>query len=113
MHRLAGHCEYFRHRLIEGVLDSFVLALASGPGQLAAALQVRVLELIIGRRVGLGDLPDLVTELGEASPDLVIGQRLELGLEGVRLVDNGLDAFDLTVVGIDEPIQEAKHGATV
>ena len=34
----------------------------------------------------------------------------EFGFESVDLVDERLDPFDLAVVGIDESVQEAKHG---
>ena len=62
---------------------------------------------------GAAVLPDLVAERVEARADLVVGQRLDLGLEGVRLVDERLDPLDLAVVRVDEPVQEAKHGPTV
>ena len=58
---------------------------------------------------GDGDLADLVADLGEPGPDLVVGEGLDLGLERVRLVDRRLDASDLAVVRVDETGKEL-HG---
>ena len=86
-----------------------VLALASCLLQLAAALEIGVVQLVVGRFVRHGGSGDLGAELGERRPDLIVGQRLVVGLEGVRLVDQGLEASDLAVVRVDETVQEL-HG---
>ena len=65
LHRLAGHREDLGQDVVEGRLEALVLALAARLGQLAAALEVGVVELVLGRLVGHGDLADLVAELGE------------------------------------------------
>ena len=89
LHRLAGHREDLGEDLVERLLEPVVLALAARLRQLAAALEVGVMELVVGRLVGLGDLGDLVADLGEAGPDLVVGEGLVFRLEGVGLVDDG------------------------
>ena len=75
--------------------------------QLAPALEIGMVELVIGRLVGFGGLEDLRAELRELGADLVVGEGLDLGLEGVRLVDQGLEASDLAVIRVDEPVQES------
>ena len=71
--------------------------LAAGLRQLAAALEVRVVALVLGRLVGLRDLADLLADLGEPLADLVVGERGDLGLELVGLVDDGLETSELAV----------------
>ncbi len=111
---LADHREDLRDGVVEGRRDPLVLVLVAGLGQLAPALLVGMVKLVLARLVGLGLDPDLVAERVEASPDLGVGQRLELVFEGVGLVDQGLDAFDLAVVGVNEPVEEAEnHGPRV
>ena len=56
LHRLAGHREGLGQDLVEGLLEALVLALAAVLGQLAAALEVGVVELVLGRLVGRGRL---------------------------------------------------------
>ena len=56
--------------VVEGLLDPLVLALAALLGELAAALEVRVVELVLGRLVRLGELADLLADLGELRADL-------------------------------------------
>ena len=60
------------------------------------------MEFVLGRLIRLGDLADLLTDLGESLADLLVGLRLDLGFETVRLVNDWLEASDLTVVGVDE-----------
>ena len=113
LHRLAAHREDFGQRLVERGLDALVLLLAAGLRQLAAPLEVGVMELVVGRLVRSRDLADLRPEYVESGADLVVGQRLELRLELVRLVDHRLDPLELAIVRVDEAVQEAKHGPTV
>ena len=89
--------------------SALVLALAAVLLQLAAALEVGVVELVLGRLVGRGGLGDLGAELGECGADLLVGEGLVFGLEGVGLVDQRLEASDLAVVRVDETVQES-HG---
>ena len=77
--------------------------------ELAAALEVLVVELVVGRLVRLGVRADLLADLGELGADLLVGQGLEFGLERVGLVDQGLDASKLAVVRVDETGKES-HG---
>ena len=60
--------------VVEGGLDPLVLLLPAVLRQLAAALEVGVVELVVGRLVGLGDLADLLADLGEARADLVVAR---------------------------------------
>ena len=85
------------------------LLLAPRLRQLAAALEVGVVELVVGRLVGLDGLAELVADRGEPSADLVVGEGLDLLFEIVGLVDERLDPLQLTVVRVDEPGKE-KHG---
>ena len=70
LHRLAAHREHFGEDIVEGLLEALVLALPAGLRELAAALEVRVLEFVLGWLVGLGDLEDLLADLGEPGADL-------------------------------------------
>ena len=67
-HRLAAHREDLGQDVVEGGLDLLLLALAAGLGELAAALEVRVGQLVLGRLVGNGGLADLVADQGMARP---------------------------------------------
>ena len=109
LHRLAGHREDLGQDVVEGRLEPLVLALAALLLQLAAALEIGVVELVVGRLVGFGGLGarTFARSLGEGGPDLLVGEGLVLGLEGVGLVDQGLEASDLAVVRVDESVQEA------
>ena len=109
LHGLAGHREDLGEDVVERLLQPRVLALATLLGELAATLEVLVVELVVGRLVRLGVRPDLVADLGELGADLLVGQRLEFGLERVGLVDQGLDASNLAVVRVDETGKES-HG---
>ena len=109
LHRLAGHREDLGQDVVERLLEALVLALAALLGELAAALEVVVVELVVGRLVRLGARADLVADLRELGADLLVGQRLEFGLERVGLVDQGLDASELAVVRVDETGKES-HG---
>ena len=110
LERLADHREDLRHGLVEGRLDGLVLLLAARLAQLAAALEVGVGQLVLGRLAGRREGPDLLADLGELGPDLRVGQAFELGLEGVDLVDHRLESFQLAVVRVDELGKEA-HGS--
>ena len=95
--------------VVERLLDRLVLALAARLAQLAAALGLRVGQLLFGRLAGLSQGTDLVADVGVLGADVVVGKGLELGFEGVRLIDLGLEPSDLAVVRVDEAGKEA-HG---
>ena len=95
--------------VVERLLEALVLAPAAVLRQLATAFQVGVVELVLGRLVGRGRLERIGAELGERGADLLVGHGLVFGFEGVGLVDEGLEASDLAVVRVDEPVQES-HG---
>ena len=86
-----------------------VLALAPFLRQLAAAFQLGVVALVVGRLLGLAGVANLVADLVDEGADLLVGARLHLGLELVDPVDERLDAPELAVVRVDEAAQEAKH----
>ena len=87
--------------VVQGRLQSGVLALAAIGLQLAPALEVGVVELVLGWLVRLGGLEDPRPQFGEVGADLV-RERFVFGLEPVRLVDQGEQASDLAVVRVDE-----------
>ena len=107
LHRLAGHREGLGQDVVERLLEPGVLALAAVGLQLAAAFEVGVMALVVGRLVGLGGLEDLGPDLGEVGADLVVGECLVLGFERIGLVDQGEKASDLAVVRVDESVQES------
>ena len=109
LHRLAGHGEDVRQDLVEGCLELRLLPLVAGLGQLAPALELGVGELLLGRLAGDGGLVDLLTDQLEAVADGLVGQRGDLGLELVDLLDQGLEPSDLAVVRVDETGKES-HG---
>ena len=69
-----------------------------------------MVELVVVRFVGCGDRCDLGPDLREAGADLLVGEGDDLGLERVRLVDEGLDPLQLAVIGVDEARKETQHG---
>ena len=109
LHGLAGHGEDFGQRVVQRFLEGRVLARAALLAELASALGLRVGQFLFGRFARGRQRPDLVADLGELGTDLILGECLELGLEGVRLIDQGLDASDFTVIGVDKTGEES-HG---
>ena len=88
-------------------LEALVLALAARLRQLAAALEVRVVELVLGRLVRARRPRGSRSRISAIRARIcVVGERLELGFEGVGLVDQRLDASDLAVVRVDETGKE-------
>ena len=110
LHGLAGHREDLGQDVVEGLLEPLVLALVRR-------------SLVSSRRrsrsgwwssssdgsSGTARLVDLRAELGEGRADLLVGQGLVFGFEGVGRVDQGLEPSDLAVVRVDEPGKEL-HG---
>ena len=72
-----------------------------------------MVELIVGRLLLDERLTELVAQPEEAGLDVLVGQGLDLGFQLVGLVDERLDPLQLTVVRIDEPGKETKHGRSV
>jgi hypothetical protein len=107
--RFAGHREGLRQDVVEGLLEALVLALAAVLGQLATAFQIGMVELVLGWLVGRGRLERVGAELVERGADLLVGEGLVFGFEGVRLVDERLQSSDLAVVRVDESGKES-HG---
>ncbi len=73
LHRLAGHREDLGEHVVERLLQPLVLALAASLRQLAAALQVLVVALVLGRLLRDGERTDLVADLGHLGTDLLFG----------------------------------------
>ena len=94
--------------VVEGRLDLGVLPLAAVLRELAAALEVGVVELVLGRLLGLGDLADLVADLGEAGADLLVGEGLISASSSFASSTNGW-MRQLAVVRVDETGKES-HG---
>ena len=113
LHRLAGHRESFRKDIVEGLLEAFVLAPAALLLQLAAALQIRVVKLILGRLVGLGGRVDVPPEFRELGTDLVIGEGFVRGFECVGFVHHGLEAPHFAVVRVDKTVQESHSPCSI
>src|ERR1700704_2748624 len=68
-----------------------------------------MVELILGWLLGDGRFVDLLADLGDPLPDLLVGEGLELGLEPVRLIDLWLDPSKLAVVRVDKTIEKAQN----
>ena len=109
-HRLAGHREDVGEDVVERVLDLRDVPLAACLRELAPALEVGVVELVVGRLLLHDGLAELVAQPEEPGPDVLVGQGLDLGFQLDRFVDERLDPLQLTVVRIDEPGKETKHG---
>ena len=96
--------------VVEDGLEALVSSLlARALANLAAALEVGVVQLVLGRLVGDGGLVDLLADVGDPLADLVVGERLDLRLEPVDLVDERLDASKLAVVRVDETIEKTQN----
>ena len=67
-------------------------------------------QLFLGGLLRGGIFGNFGADRRDALADLFVGDGLELGLEGVDLVDERLDPLDLALVRVDEAVQEAKHG---
>ncbi len=108
-HRLAGHREDVRQEFVEDLLESRVLALPAFLRELPATLKIGVVELVLGWFVRGGRLEGLGPQLVEGRADRLVRHGLVFGFEGVRRVDERLEASDLAVVRVDETVQEL-HG---
>ena len=86
-----------------------MLALEALLLELATALQLGVMALVVGRFLGLAGVADVVADVVDQGAYLRVGVRLHLRLQLVGPVDQGLDAPELAVVRVDETAQEAKH----
>ena len=98
LHCHAGGGEDLGQDVVHGVLEAFVLALAARLDQLAPALQVRVMALVLRRLLGLAGLADLVANPVDESPNLLVGAGQHLGLQFVDPVREGLDPPELPVI---------------
>ena len=109
LHRLARRGEDLGQDLVHGVLDALVLALEAVLLELAAALQLGVVALVVGGLLGspASRISSRISSIEGA--DLRVGARLHLRLQLVDPLDEGFDAPELPVVRVDEAAQEAKH----
>jgi hypothetical protein len=110
LHGLAGSGEHVREDVVERAVDHRDVLLVVLLGHLAPTLRIEALELVgVGRRL-LRELADLGPHLVDPSAKLGVVEGRELILELVGLVDEWLEALQLAIVRVDEPVQEAKHG---
>jgi len=101
-----------RKDLVEGRLKGLLVTFPACLSELPPALEVRMVALVLRDLLGSDRFADLVAERLKARANVGVAQGLDLRLEGVRLVDKGLDPLQLSIVGIDEAGQETKHGRT-
>jgi hypothetical protein len=66
--------------------------------QVAPALQVRVMPLVLRRLLRLAGLSDFVAKPVDKSPNLLVGAGQHLGLQFVDPVREGLDPPELPVI---------------
>ena len=102
LHGLAAGGEHLGDHVVEDRLEPLLVALATGLGEVVAALELGVVELVLGGFLGRGVLHDLRADGVHPLADLVVGQGGELVLELVGAVDEGLEPRQLAVVGIEE-----------
>ena len=102
LHGLAARGEDLGDDLVHGGAQALVLALPAGLGQVAAALQVGAVELVLGRLLRLRGLEDLGADQVDPLADLLVGEGLVLGFELVRAIDERLDPAQLAVVVVEE-----------
>ncbi len=108
-HGFACRGEDLRQGPVHGLLELVLLALAAVAGHFAAALDLRVVELVLGRLLGFAGFANLVAQLLDEGEQLFVGAFLHFGFELVGPVHEGLDPPELPVVRVDEATQEAKH----
>ena len=82
LHRLAGHREDLRQDVVEGLLDALVLALAALLRSSRRRSRSGWWSSSSDGSSGIGELADLVAELGELGADLVVGERLGSRVRG-------------------------------
>ena len=102
LHGLAAGGEDLRDDLVQRLLRPLLLALVAGLQQVPASLQVRVVELVLGRFLGLRGLTDVGPDGVDPLPDLGLGEALVLGFQLVDPVDERLDPGQLPVVVVEE-----------
>ena len=102
LHGLAAGGEHLGDQVVEDRLEPILVALAARLGELVAALEVVVVELVLGRLLGGRGLRDLGADDVDPLADLLVGEGGELGLQLVGLVDERLDPVELAVVAVEE-----------
>ena len=106
---LAGGGEDLRDPLVERLAEGLEVPLAAFPGELPATLLVLCVELVLARLLGRCLFHDRIAQRGHPSADVLVGERLELGFEGVDLLDEASETLDLAFVGVDETVEDAEH----
>ena len=102
LHGLAAGGEHLGDHVVEDRLEPLLVALATGLGEVVAALELRVVELVLRGLLGRRVLGDLRAHGVHPLADLIVRQGGELVLELVGAVDEGLEPRELAVVGIEE-----------
>jgi hypothetical protein len=80
LHGFSGCGEDLGQDLVQGVLEAFVLALATLLGDLPSTLQLGVVTFVVGWLLGLAGVADLLANLVDEGAYLLVGARLHLGL---------------------------------
>ena len=88
-----GRGEDLGQDLVHGVLEAFVLALATLLGNLPSPLQLGVVALVVGWLLGLAGVADLLADLVDEGANLLVGARLHLGLQLIDPLDERIDAW--------------------
>ncbi len=90
--------EDLRQDLVHRLLEATMLALAAVAGDLAAALELGVVALVLGGLFGLAGVADLLAQLLDDSAQLRVGTRLHLRLQLVDPIHEGFDPPELPVI---------------
>ena len=108
-HRLAGHREDLGQGVVEGGLEPLVLASSGGPWPAPGGARGRGgrARPASGRRAAA--IAAISARISAKRARISSSESAcDLGLERVRLVDEGLDPLELAVVRVDEAGEEAQ-----
>ena len=82
LHGLAGHREDLGQDVVEGLLEASFSRLRRALRSSRRRSRSGWCQLVLGRLTGLGELADLVADLGELGADLLVGQAPRTRLRG-------------------------------
>ena len=96
--------------IVEDALEVAGVALLARDAHLPPALRLGMVQLIVGGFGGRRILEDLCAQADHALTDLLVRERLELGLQAVDLVDERLQPPHLALAAAGEARQQVLHG---